>query len=155
MNWELIFAIANGAALPFWLLLAIGPRSEMVKRIILYGGCGLLALAYAILLVGPLSGFIPDGAADGTSAPDFTTLSGVMAIFASPSGATIGWIHYLAFDLFVGLWVAGNADGRNISRIVQLPLLFFCAMSGPLGLVLYLVARQFSGSKMPESTIPR
>lgn len=155
MNWELIFTIANAAALPFWLLLAIGPRSEMVKRIILYGGCGLLALAYAILLVGSLSGLIPDPADNGGSGPDFTNLSGIMAIFASPSGATIGWIHYLAFDLFVGLWVACNADSRNIGRMVQLPLLFFCAMSGPLGLLLYLALRQFIGSKMPESTFPR
>ena len=85
---------------------------------------------------------------------DFTTLAGVQALFDSQGGATIGWIHYLAFDLFVGIWAARNADRRGIKRIVQVPLLFFILMAGPLGLTLYLVLRQLVGQKPENSTVP-
>jgi hypothetical protein len=67
-------------------------------------------------------------------AEDFTTLAGVQALFDSQGGATIGWIHYLAFDLFVGIWVARNADRHGYLRIVQIPILFFVFMAGPFTL---------------------
>ena len=64
-----------------------------------------------------------------------------MALFDSKGGTTIGWMHYLAFDLFVGLWVARNADRYAFGRFVQVPILFFVLMAGPLGLALYLLLR--------------
>ena len=89
----------------------------------------------------------------GTGA-DFTTLDGVMALFDSRGGAMIGWIHYLAFDLFVGIWTARNADRRGIHRLVQGPILFFIFMLGPLGLTLYLVTRQFLGQRTENAVVP-
>ena len=50
MSWETIFSIANAWPLLFWLLLAVGPRTELTARIVMFGGVALLALAYAILL---------------------------------------------------------------------------------------------------------
>ena len=68
-----------------------------------------------------------------------------MALFDSPGGATIGWIHYLAFDLFVGTWISRNADAHKISRWFQIPILFFTLMAGPIGLLLYHLLRQLKG----------
>lgn len=156
MNWDTIFTVANTSIVPFWLLLAFGPRTDMIARIILYGGCGLLAAAYTVLAAGSLSGVFPAaGTASNAPAPDFTSLSGIMALFGTQNGAAIGWIHYLSFDLFVGLWVARNADASGIGRFVQLPVLFFCLMSGPVGLLLYLVLRAVLGKKQPELALPR
>ena len=92
--------------------------------------------------------------AAGSTGADFTTLDGVMALFDSRGGATIGWIHYLAFDLFVGIWAARNADRRGIHRLVQGPILFFIFMLGPLGLTLYLVTRQFLGQRTENAVVP-
>ena len=72
----------------------------------------------------------------------FSTIEGVRAIFASDGGVTIGWIHYLAFDLFAGLWIARDADAKNFSRLVQAPILVATFMAGPVGLFLWLVIRE-------------
>jgi hypothetical protein len=141
MTWEQIFGFANIWPLPFWLLLALGPRSELTAKIVLYGGIAALAAAYAILLPLIIAGVIDIAAPSNAAAPDFTSLSGVMALFMSKGGATVGWIHYLAFDLFVGLWIARNADRLGYARWVQLPILFFVLMAGPIGLTLYLLLR--------------
>ncbi len=152
MNWELIFKVANTGVLPFWVLLALAPRNIMVVRGIFLMGTGLLALAYSVLIIALLGGFVDGG---GSTGSDFTSLAGVQALFDSKGGATIGWIHYLAFDLFVGIWVARNADRHGISRIVQVAILFFVLMAGPLGLILYLATRAILGKKLENGFTPR
>jgi Domain of unknown function (DUF4281) len=141
MPWETIFTVASFWPLLFWLLLAFGPRNEATARIVLFGGIAPLALVYAVLLPMIMAGAIDAVGPNGNSTPDMTQLSGVMALFDSKGGATIGWIHYLAFDLFVGLWVARNADRHGYPRWAQVPILFFTLMAGPLGLTLYLLLR--------------
>ena len=83
----------------------------------LYAGVFLLCLAYTVMIVGFLSGGIDPG---GPGGGDFTTLAGVMKLFDSPGGATLGWTHYLAFDLFTGMWIARDADQKGFSRICLL-----------------------------------
>jgi Domain of unknown function (DUF4281) len=154
MPWDAIFEWTNRYALLCWAVLALAPRREQIIPYLFYAGCGLLALTYAGLIVPLMTGLIGDGGPIGRPSPDFTTLAGVMALFDSPGGATIGWIHYLAFDLFVGIWAARNADRRGINRIIQVPVLFFILMVGPFGLVLYLILRHFMGAKPENSTAP-
>ena len=151
MQWETIFGIANLWPLPFWLLLAFGPRTEMMARIVLFGGLAPLALVYAVLLPLIMTGTVdPVGPEAGSM--DFNQLSGIMALFDSKGGATIGWIHYLAFDLFVGLWVARNADRHGYWRWIQAPILFFVLMAGPFGLTLYLLLR-LTCKNPPENAV--
>jgi Domain of unknown function (DUF4281) len=152
VNWDLIFKIANSGVLLFWMLLAFGPRKIMWVRGIFLGGTGLLAVIYSILIIGLLGGLF-DGGAKGPL--DFTTLAGVMAALGTKGGATIGWIHYLAFDLFVGIWIARNADRHGINRIWQIPILFLTLLFGPLGLTLYLITRAFKGKKLDNGFTPR
>ncbi len=154
MPWEQIFEWANRWALLCWVVLAFAPKREQIVPYLFYAGCGVLALTYAGLIVPLMAGLIEDGGPAGGPSPDFTTLAGVMAIFDAPGGATIGWIHYLAFDQFVGIWAARNADRRGISRIIQVPVLLFILMVGPLGLALYLILRQFIGAKLENATVP-
>lgn len=154
MPWEAIFGYANLYALLCWAVLAFAPRREQIVPYLFYAGTGALALIYAALIISLMTGLISDGGASGGPSADFTTLAGIMAIFDTPGGATIGWVHYLAFDLFVGIWAARNADRRGINRIIQLPILFFILMAGPLGLVLYLILRQFIGARPENSVVP-
>jgi Domain of unknown function (DUF4281) len=154
MPWETIFEWTNRWALVCWAVLAFAPKREKIVPYLFYAGCGVLALTYASLIVPMMTGLISDGGQAGRPGPDFTTLAGVMALFAAPGGATIGWIHYLAFDLFVGIWAARNADRRGINRIIQVPILFSILMVGPLGLVLYLILRQFVGVKPENAMAP-
>ena len=154
MPWDTIFGYANLYALLCWVVLAFAPKREKIVPYLFYAGSGILALIYAVLVVSLMTGMISDGGAPGGPSANFTTLAGIMAIFDTPGGATIGWIHYLAFDLFVGIWAARNADRCGVNRIIQLPILFFILMAGPLGLVLYLILRQFIGSSAENSVVP-
>ncbi len=154
MPWDMIFEWTNRWALVCWIILAFAPRRDQIIPYLFYAGSGVLALTYAALIVPLMAGLINDGGPAGGPGADFTTLKGVMALFDAPGGATIGWIHYLAFDLFVGIWAARNADRRGINRIIQVPVLFFILMVGPLGLVLYLLLRQLIGTKTENSVVP-
>ena len=140
MSWDSVFSLANGWALVLWVALAFLPRWPALLSAILYLGVGLLSLAYAALLISIMTGWLdPVGGGGGM---DFSSIAGVQGIFQSKGGTTVGWIHYLAFDLFVGLWIARDADAKGFSRIVQVPILFFTLMAGPLGLFLWLVIRE-------------
>lgn len=139
--WATVFAGANLLALIGWIGLVALPRKPALLAATLYLGIGLLCLIYAIALSGLLSGLIdPVGPAD-TSA-NFFTIEGVRTIFASDGGVTIGWVHYLAFDLFVGLWIARDADAKSFSRFVQAPILIATFLAGPLGLIVWLIVRE-------------
>ena len=154
MNWDMIFGLANAWALLGWVILALAPKRERVVPLVFFAGSVLLACLYAGLIIPLMAGWISDGGPVGRPPADFTTLAGVMALFDSPGGATIGWIHYLAFDLFVGIWIARSADAHKISRWLQAPILFFTLMAGPIGLLLYLLLRQIKGEKPNNAVLP-
>jgi hypothetical protein len=80
----------------------------------------------------------------GAPPPDLMDYSvpGLRALFMSDGGIVLGWTHYLAFDLFTGLWIARDADRRGVSRGAQLPFLFATLMAGPIGLGAWLAARK-------------
>jgi hypothetical protein len=126
-------------ALVGWVALILLPRWPALLSAVLYLGVGLLCLVYAAGLIGVVSGLIPNPGGGGA---DFSTIAGVRAIFASDAGVTIGWTHYLAFDLFVGLWISRDGDAKNISRFIQAPVLFATLMAGPLGLGIWLLLRE-------------
>jgi hypothetical protein len=149
MQWETIFSVANLWAMLCWLVLGFAPKRDTVLPYLFYLGCGILALTYAALIIPLMAGLIDP---DGPRAADFSSLAGVMALFDSKGGATIGWIHYLAFDLFVGIWIARNADRHGYARWVQFPILFFTFMLGPVGLTLYLLLR-LTCKNPPENAI--
>ena len=138
MEWSAIFGTVNLLALIAWVALILLPRWPALLSAVLYLGVGLLCAVYAIGLIGVLSGIFPAG----EGGADFSSIEGVRSIFASYAGVTIGWTHYLAFDLFVGLWIARDGDAKRISRFIQAPILLATFLAGPLGLGLWLVLRE-------------
>jgi hypothetical protein len=139
MPWAAIFSVVNLLALVGWAGLILLPRWPALLSAVLYLGVGMLCLIYATGLIGVVSGLIPNPGGGGA---DFSTIPGIRAIFATDGGVTIGWTHYLAFDLFVGLWIARDGDAKTISRLVQAPILLATFMAGPLGLGLWLLIRE-------------
>jgi hypothetical protein len=139
MDWDALFTFVNLLALLAWAALILLPRWPVLLAGVLYLGVGLLCLIYAVTMIGVLSGVIPNPGGGGA---DFTTIAGVQAIFATRAGITIGWTHYLAFDLFVGLWIARDGDAKKISRLIQAPILLATFVAGPLGLLIWLLLRE-------------
>ena len=133
MTPDTVFLVCNNAVIPAWLLLAIAPGWRWTERIVHAGWIPLLlALVYAGASL--LNSDSPEGAG-------FGSLEGVMLLFTSPYAMLAGWIHYLAFDLFVGAWQVRDARRRAIPHWMVLPCLFFTLMLGPIGLGLYLTLR--------------
>jgi hypothetical protein len=148
MSADLLFQITNTAVLPAWLLLAVRPGWR-VSQVVAFGvAVPLLALTYTVLLASLL-------ATGGMNEnPDFSTLDGVMGLFSDRYGFVAAWTHYLAFDLFVGAWIARDAAAIGISRWWLLPALFFTLMAGPFGLLIYLVIRQVRLKKPVPAPLP-
>jgi len=143
MDWPTIFKLANLFVMLAWIVLIFGPRREAIYAILFDGVVGLFSLFYASMLIYLL--FIAPSS--GSGGPDFSTIEGVRTAFAADMGLTLGWVHYLAFDLFVGLWVARNADEISLSRIVQAPILLATFIFGPFGLFIYLIVRRIHGAR--------
>jgi hypothetical protein len=133
---DTIFQLSSLLTMPFWFLMIFLPHWGWTKRIV---GSLLVvvpaALLYAVLLLPSLGSVSADLANP--------TLAGISALLATPEGATIGWVHFLAFDLFVGRWAYLDSRSRDLTAWIVSPTLFFVLMAGPLGLLLYLLARQF------------
>lgn len=144
MAWTALFGAVNLVALVCWAGLILLPRWPALLSAVLYLGVGMLCLIYGASLIGVVSGLIPNPGGGGA---DFSTIPGIRAIFATDAGVTIGWTHYLAFDLFVGLWIARDGDAKAISRFLQAPILLATFMAGPLGLGLWLLIREPAARK--------
>jgi hypothetical protein len=50
-----------------------------------------------------------------------------------------GWLHYLAFDLFVGAWEVRTARAAAIPFLLVVPCLGLTFLFGPAGLLAFLV----------------
>ena len=140
--WGALFSAVNVLAVAGWLVLAAAPRKPAVHSLIMYLGVALLCLTYTVLFALVLSGAIDPARIAGAGQPDFGSIPGVRAFFASDGGVVIGWTHYLALDLFTGLWIARDADNKQFGRLVQLPVLLATFLAGPVGLLAWLIVRE-------------
>jgi len=131
MNPETIFSIVNTTALLGWITLAVAPGWIWTRRIVWTAIPMLLSAAYLILVA------LFFGQAEG----GFGTLADVMQLFTNKNAALAGWIHYLAFDLFVGSWEVKDAQERGVSHWFVVPCLFLTFLLGPIGFLAYNVVR--------------
>ena len=144
MNWEFLFGFTNTIAFAGWIALALLPRGPKVMAAVLYAGVAILCLTYAVMFVALFGSFADPARVAGAAIPDLTdySIDGLRLLFMSDGGIVLGWTHYLAFDLFVGLWIAKDADHKGFSRLTQIPFLFATLMAGPIGLLLWLIVRE-------------
>lgn len=91
----------------------------------------LLSTAYVGLILSFWSG------AEG----GFGELPAVMRLFDQPEIVLAGWIHYLAFDLFIGAWEVRTARAEAIPFWIVLPCLALTFLFGPAGLLLFFACR--------------
>jgi hypothetical protein len=134
---ETLFALGNLVILPFWLLMILLPGWPVTRRVIASPWIAAPpALLYAGLLAAQLGTF--------TAQPGlgvFTSAAGLASLLAAPGPAATVWLHMLALDLFAGRWAYLDARDGGLNPWLVSPLLFLILMAGPLGLLLYLLAR--------------
>jgi hypothetical protein len=115
-----------------WLLLVFIPYWKYTQPIIMSGVIIILAIIYSILVLKDIGNFNPDS---------FGSLESVMQLFTNEDSVAVGWIHYLAFDLFVGAYIMRKSKTLGISRILATICLPFTFMFGPMGYLLFFIIR--------------
>ena len=89
-----------------------------------------MAVAYTIaVLPNLLDIFIQLGS-------DMPTPDIVVGLFSEREVILIGWLHYLAFDLFVGRWTWQRLVATGQPIYVSMPVLLFSMMVALLGALL-------------------
>lgn len=132
-----LFSIFNMLAMAGWLILALSIvlRHDWLRDSV--AGTYIpvvISAVYAILIV-----FFFAGAEGG-----FDTLENVQKLFTSPWVALAGWVHYLAFDLFMGARIARGFAEQGLPRwplVFLLPLTF---LFGPIGYLAFEVIKAAS-----------
>ena len=132
MTPDQLFQLANPAALLGWLALLAAPLAPRIAQVIAAVTIPLLlSIAYAGLVL-----------AFWWDAPGgFGSLPEVQALFTHPQIALAGWLHYLAFDLFLGAWQVRTARAEGIPHWMVIPCLILTFLFGPAGLLAFAAVR--------------
>jgi hypothetical protein len=132
MNTDTIFGLSNMLALAGWLVLLGSPLfPRIADRIAGLVIPALLAVAYTGLVLAFWS------SAEG----GFDSLDNVAALFRTRELLLAGWLHYLAFDLFVGAWIVRAARKGAVPFLLVVPCLVLTFLFGPAGLLAFLALR--------------
>lgn len=132
MSYDVVFRLANAFALLAWIILVLFPFRPFTNKLLIGVAVAILCMAYSVLVYQILT---PEDFVK------FNTLQGVTELLSKPGAALAGWIHYLAFDLMTGIFIANNAAKHGIGYGWLLPCLILTFMLGPAGLLLYLLFR--------------
>ncbi len=139
MTPDLLFQLAGLFALIGWLCLLTTPLWPKSVRNHLPRNVG--AIVIPALIAALYTGLILTHWAGHRGG--FNTLAEVMQLFTDPWLVLVGWIHYLAFDLFIGGWELADSRARKIPHLAMIPILLLTFFFGPIGLLTYLGLRLF------------
>lgn len=134
MTADLLFQITSAAALAGWIILAAGVALDKpILRDTVAGRVWPFAFSVLYTLLIGAFFFKAEGG--------FDSLANVQKLFASPWVALAGWVHYLAFDLFIGAVIARNIMQLHISRLFLIILLPLTFIFGPIGYAAFAIIR--------------
>jgi hypothetical protein len=131
MHPETLFSASGKLAMAGWALLVLAPRWRWSQRIASVIIPFTLATVYLVLIVVHFA----------KSPGGFGTLGQVGQLFQNPWLLLAGWIHFLAFDLFLGAWQARQAERLGISHFLLIPCLLLTFLVGPIGLLVFWAIR--------------
>ena len=145
MSADAIFSASNLAAVAGWLLLATAPR----RRWATMTAGAMIPLAFAATYLALLA------AHWGETRGGFSSLPAVAELFSNRWLLLAGWLHYLAFDLFVGAWEVRDAIERGVPHLLVVPCLLLTFLFGPIGFMTYHAARQIGAGRVRRSSFSR
>ena len=132
MTPETLFLVVNSTALFAWIYLVAAARwTPRVFRVVRWAVPIAFAVIYLVALL----------VAEPNEEAGFRSLEQVTSLFTQPWAVLAGWLHYLAFDFFVGCWILQTSiDDRIGHAWIVLPLVLTFLL-GPIGLLLFLLLR--------------
>ncbi|MFZ1455003.1 MAG: ABA4-like family protein [Saprospiraceae bacterium] len=139
MNASSIFSFGNSFVLIGWILLVFLPDWKYTQVLILNGVVVFFSILYSYLIGRDIGSFDPNS---------FSTLANVKALFQNGDAVAAGWLHYLAFDLFVGAYIVRESKKLGISRWIYTLILPFAFMFGPVGYLIYFMTKTIQNKSM-------
>lgn len=134
-----VFSIVNTMAMSMWVLMLFLPRWKLTRFLIDYKVVPiLLSVVYAMYII---QSILSNGLLD------FGSLSSVMQLFTEEHIALAGWVHYLAFDLLVGMWILDKNKALGIHHMLIAPCLFLTFLFGPIGFLLFFLIKMLKPKK--------
>lgn len=133
VSLDVLFGVAGNVALAGWLVLALAPYGADTPRRV----AAAIVLALGTLYAALIGSFWAAGSGG------FGSLSGVGRLFEHRGLLLAGWVHYLAFDLLVGLWEREQARRIGLSRWLLAPCLLLTLLFGPLGWLAFTALRWY------------
>ena len=133
MTPTIVFSIASVIAMPMWVLMLFFSKWKVTQFLIDFKVIPLaLAFIYAIYIFQAIQigGMM-----------DFGSLESIMALFTEKNALLAGWVHYLAFDLLVGMWMLDQNKELRINQLLMAPCLFLTFMLGPIGFLLFMIIK--------------
>jgi hypothetical protein len=131
MSLEQYFSLATALAMVGWFLLVFLPKLPTARIAAGVAIPLLLSAGYLALIAMHFQG------AEG----GFGSLAEVATLFQKQELLLAGWIHNLAFDLFIGAWEVRDAQRNELPHLVVIPCLVMTFMLGPIGLLFYFAIR--------------
>jgi|TARA_B110000908_G_scaffold139714_1_gene166514 hypothetical protein len=128
-----VFSIASMITMPMWILMIFLSKWKITRFLIDFKIIPLaLAFIYAIYIF---------QAIEIGAMMDFGGLKSVMALFTEENAVLAGWVHYLAFDLLIGMWMLDQNKELRINQVLMAPCLFLTFMLGPIGFLLFIIIK--------------
>ena len=131
MSLETVFSFSTFIAMFGWILLVAvpaDPRAKLLTGIIIPLTLSIIYLVFIFLHFADAPG-------------GFGSLAEVKTLFGKDELLLAGWVHYLAFDLFIGAWESRDSQRLQIPRLVMIPCYVMTFMLGPIGLLFYFAIR--------------
>jgi hypothetical protein len=145
MTPDALFQLTSPMAMLGWLTLVLAPLaprlSDAIATLVIPA---LLSVGYTALILIHWSD-APGG---------FDSLANVMLLFTNPAVALAGWVHYLAFDLFVGAWITRTARAERIPHLLVLPCLVPTFLFGPAGFLAFIALRAAFATRARMTGVP-
>lgn len=132
---DVLFWFSSLYILPFWVMMWFAPTSERTAALLRneWVYLGPLAVAYAFAV---LPNIVDIFILLGTQMP---TPDIVVEMFDDREVILIGWLHFLAFDLFVGRWTWERMVAAEKPMYISTPVLILSMMVAPLGALIGMV----------------
>lgn len=129
---DLIYGLTGMLIIVCWGLLILHPdRTSRFITVPKFAVPVLFGLIYAGIMMARFFG----------SGGGYGSIAEVRALFAHDDILLAGWLHYLAYDFFIGVWIAERADRMGLSRQIQAVILVVAFMFPPMGFVLFVATR--------------
>ena len=134
----IVFSLSSLLVLPFWAAMIVFPLWSVTRRVL---ASPWVAAAPAVLY----AALVLPRSVEILTAVSNPSLADIAALLGTEFGATVAWVHFLAFDLCVGRWVYLDSRERGIHPFMMAPVLLLTFMLGPLGFLVYLGVRAVVG----------